>query len=697
MNNHNFLATTFMWIVMAILAACGGSGSSGGGGAGGGGGAPAIAAPGAPGIGVATAGDAQATVSFTPPAFNGGAAITNYTVTSSPGGLTASGTASPLTVTGLTNGQTYSFTVTATNSAGTGPASPPSNSITLFGVTSVNVSVTTLKELTFTWSEVAGATHYKLLKNPTGASGYTQLGADLPSSVTTVTDTIGVHLHDWVNASYIVQACNTAGCFSSSAIFTTTVMLDAIGYFKASNTGSGDQFGYSVALSADGATLAVGAPEEDSSTTGINSTPNEDATDAGAVYVFSRSGSTWSQQAYIKAFNTRAGDNFGTSVALSADGMTLAVSAERESSNTTGINSTPSYGGGGTSGAAYVFIRSGSTWSQEAYIKASNAGVADLFGRSVSLSADGSTLAVGAHQEASSTTGINSTPDEAANSAGAVYVFIRSGSTWSQEAYIKASNTGAGDNFGSSVALSADGNTLAVGAHNEDSSTTGINSTPNEDASASGAAYVFTRSGSTWSQQVYIKASNTRYLHQFGFALSLSGDGNTLAVGAYQENGGTTGVNSPPNNNSNVGRSGAAYVFNRSGSTWSQEAYIKASNTGDSDIFGISVALSADGKTLAVGATGEDSSTTGINSTPNNSADNAGAVYVFIKSDSSWSQRAFVKASNTEPGDRFGRSVALSLDGTTLAVGAPNEDSSTTGINSTPYEDAIDAGAVYLY
>jgi hypothetical protein len=138
-----------------------------------------------------------------------------------------------------------------------------------------------------------------------------------------------------------------------------------------------------------------------------------------------------------------------------------------------------------------VFTRSAGTWSQQAYVKASNPGAIDYFGWSVALNADGNALAVGARGEGSSTTGIGSTPDEGASSSGAVYVFTRSGGTWSQQAYVKASNTGANDYFGWSVALNGDGNTLAVGAAYEASSGTGINSTPNEGATDSGAVYVY--------------------------------------------------------------------------------------------------------------------------------------------------------------------------------------------------------------
>ncbi len=339
-------------------------------------------------------------------------------------------------------------------------------------------------------------------------------------------------------------------------------------------------------------------------------------------------------QAYVKASNTGDFDQFGISVALSADGNTLAVGAPAEASSSVGIGSTPNELAF-QAGAVYVFTRTAGTWSQQAYVKASNTGAGDQFGTSVSLSADGNTLAVGASGEASSTTGIGSTPNELAFQAGAVYVYTRdTGGTWSQQAYVKASNTGAGDHFGNSVALSADGNTLAVGASGEDSSSTGIGSTPNESASSAGAVYVYTRdTGGTWSQQAYVKASNSGAGDQFGTSVSLSGDGDTLAVGASLEASAATGIDGNQADNT-AADAGAVYVFTRDlVGVWSQQVYVKASNTGAGDRFGTSAALSSDGNTLAVGATGEDSSATGIGGNQaDNSAVGAGAVYVAVGS-----------------------------------------------------------------
>ena len=269
---------------------------------------------------------------------------------------------------------------------------------------------------------------------------------------------------------------------------------------------------------------------------------------AGAAYVFARSGGVWSQQAYLKPAavgTSQANDHFGAAIAVSGD--TVVVGAFQEDSSSTGINSTPNEAAGGA-GAAYVFARSAGVWSQQAYLKPAAVGpqgqAGDFFGTSVAVSGD--TVVVGANHESSSTLGINTTPNEAAGSSGAVYVFTRSAGVWSQQAYVKPSAVGTtqvGDNFGISVALSGD--TMVVGADGEDSSTTGINSTPNESAAIAGAAYVFTRSAGVWSQQAYLKPAavgTSQAGDQFGWSVAVSGD--TAVVGAYLEDSSTLGVNS---------------------------------------------------------------------------------------------------------------------------------------------------------
>ncbi|WP_174302262.1 FG-GAP repeat protein, partial [Vibrio sagamiensis] len=322
---------------------------------------------------------------------------------------------------------------------------------------------------TFTWETSDNATEYSLCRKDTSKPKSCDV---LATSTTTSAVVKGLGVIKNLTSEYFVIAKNSSGERSSNErSLTPQELTPLIQYIKASNTEAGDRFGYSVALSSDGNTLAVGANAEDSNGTGVDSDQtNNSAGNSGAVYLFRYSASTWAQEAYIKGSNTEAGDNFGYSVALSSDGNTLAVGANAEDSNGTGVDSDQTNNSASSSGAVYLFRYSAFKWAQEAYIKASNTEASDSFGKSVALSSDGNTLAVGGYAEDSNGTGVDS--DQTNNSAGdsgAVYLFRYSASTWAQEAYIKASNTEAGDSFGKSVALSSDGNTLAVGAYAEGS------------------------------------------------------------------------------------------------------------------------------------------------------------------------------------------------------------------------------------
>ncbi len=455
-------------------------------------------------------------------------------------------------------------------------------------------------------------------------------------------------------------------------------------YLKASNTGSLDGFGWSVAV--DGNTVAVGAVNEGGS--------GDSLSNSGAVYVFERdTNGDWQQAAYLKASNAASDDRFGSSVALS--GNTLVVGA-------TGVDDPAS-----NSGAVYVFERdSMGSWSQQAILQADNAGGSDNFGSSVALSGD--TLVVGVPWEASGAAGVtnggssgSAGSDDSASGAGAAYVFVRdSNGNWSQQAYLKASNTEAYDNFGSAIAV--DGDTLVVGAPSESSDFIGVTAGPNPDvandnnlASFSGAAYVFVRDGNgNWRQQAYLKASNTDAGDNFGYSLAISG--NRLLVGARFEDSAASGINGDDNDNT-AAQAGAAYVFVRDGNgNWSQEAYLKASNTGAGDSFGVSVALA--GNLAVVGAYMEDSSSTGIDG---NQADNGlhdpGAAYVFVHDGQGhWRQQVYLKASNTGSDDLFGWSVAT--DGTLVLVGAYGEFSNATGVNGNQGDNSmLYSGAAYLF
>ncbi len=480
-------------------------------------------------------------------------------------------------------------------------------------------------------------------------------------------------------------------------------------YLKSASPGVDDELGRAVALSTDGSTLAVGVWREDGNGVGTSGDPTDDSReDSGAVFVFRRNGTTWSQEAYLKASNPDPGDGFGFRVSLAGSGDVLAVSAPYEASAATGVDGTQTDNSLPNAGAVYVFRRSGATWAQEAYLKASNPGNADVFGIGcgAELSADGATLAVCAPGEDSSAVGIDGNQaSEAANHSGAVYVFRRGASAWAQEAYVKATNTGAQDDFGVSAALSADGSTLAVGAYSEDGSSSGIGGDQTSNGlSNSGAVYVYRRTGSTWAPEQYLKATNADAGDAFGSGVALSASGELLVVGAWEEASGASGVNGDQSSNAAMG-SGAVYVYTRSGTTWSPDAYVKAAQpTGASgsffgDQFGYSVAMASDGTRFAVGAFAEASRATGMGGDQSDEgAPGAGAAFLFERVNNTWAQGAYVKATNTQAHDVFGLCVALSGDGQTLAVGAPHEDSASGGIMANQADNAAsDAGAVYVY
>ena len=534
-----------------------------------------------------------------------------------------------------------------------------------------------IKQLIFSWEEVPKATHYRLFENPDGHSGFTQAGNDIPSGTLSVTKEISVHLHDWVNALYMVQACNTAGCTGSTEVTALDLMLSTIGYFKSPSTTAGDYFGSSVAMSGDGNTLAIGSP---GSHIDIGQGQQDVTLRAGAVYLFQFDGANWSQFAQINASNADLTDWFGETVALSADGSTLAVGAAGERSSATGINGDQSDNSALSSGAVYVFRLNGTDWFQQAYIKASNTEAYDHFSHSIDLSADGNTMAVSATLEASGSRGINAYQDNNwAPYSGAVYLFRFDGTEWFQQVYIKASNADPDDGFGRAMALSADGDTLAVGAPGEDSRATGINGDQSDALPMrvrSGATYVFRFNGTDWFQQTYIKASNPSNYSGFGHAVALGANGSTLAVV-----GGKHG-----------------YIFRFDGTDWFEQAFVTASVTETAVGISNPASLSADGNTLAVGGT-TSSCATGVNGDQNRSlCGGSGAAYIFRFDGTNWSELAYVKATNTDSEDRFSNSLALSADGSTLAVGAWEEESAGVGINGDQTDNsARSAGAVYVY
>lgn len=391
---------------------------------------------------------------------------------------------------------------------------------------------------------------------------------------------------------------------------------------------------------------------------------------------------------YVKPTNTEAFDNFGSAIALSRDGTTLAVGALQEDSAATGVNGDATDNNAPQAGAVYIFVRSGTTWSQQAYLKPLNTSSGDVFGFSLALSDDGNRLVVGAPLEDGAGTGVNPASGDVSSTfdAGAAYVFDRAAATWTQTTYLKATNTEAADDFGVAVAISGDGATIAIGAGHEDSAATNVNGNQTSNtAMDSGAVYIFRETTGVWSEQAYVKASNTGAGDDFGGCLALSTDGNTLVVGAASEDSGATTIDGDQADDS-VTEAGAVYVFVRT-TSWAQQAYIKPSALDYGDFFGKRLALSSDGNTLAVTAPGNDGTIA-----------NSGAVFLYGRTGSAWSELATLKAPNAGDNDQFGFDVALAGDGNTVLVGAGYEDSAGAGSTADPSDDSsTDSGAIYTW
>ena len=295
---------------------------------------------------------------------------------------------------------------------------------------------------------------------------------------------------------------------------------------EASDAAGYDLFGYSVSISGD--TAIVGAHYDD-----------DDGSNSGSAYVFSRSDGTWTQQQKLTAADATAGDLFGFSVSIS--GYAAIVGAPFADS------------GAPSSGAAYLFTWRDDTWIQQQKLTASDPSQDDRFGMSVSIS--GRTAIVGAHHD-----------DDAGSESGSAYVFVRNDSVWTQQQKLTAFDSALHDNFGVSVSIS--GNTVLVGAFQDDDA-----------GSASGSAYVFTRNDNIWSQQQKLTAFDAAAGDNFGVAVSISG--NVAVVGAYQDDDGGSD-------------SGSAYVFVRLGSIWIQQQKLTASDAAPNDWFGRSISISGD-------------------------------------------------------------------------------------------------------
>ncbi|MEI7557079.1 fibronectin type III domain-containing protein [Candidatus Chlorohelix sp.] len=478
-----------------------------------------------------------------------------------------------------------------------------------------------------TWHDNSdNETGFRVERSPNGSTSWTSL-TTLAANTTSYSDT---GLTPNTAYYYRVLATNngTDSDYSNTANATTLAnnvpinvpMIQQGPAFAAADGSASDWFGGAVALSSDGMTALIGAKNKM-----VNNQVNQ-----GVAYVYKWNGSTWIQQGpELVASDGAASDSFGWSVALSGDGKTALIGAK----NKTYTEPIFPYIRHFQQGEAYFFNWNGSTWVQQGDPIIMPDGineVEDYFGTAVSLSSDG-------------TTAIISAPRKSVNKGlgnGAVYAYIRNGTTWSQQgAPMVASDTSWADGFGESVALSSDGKTALIGA-------------PYKHA-YKGEAYIFTRNGTTWSQQGEGLVSNTLGMDQFGTAVSLSGDGTTAFISA------------PKKTINYKSFQGAMYVYKKNGTTWSQLGAALVDPNGQvAEIFGKSVAVSSDGTTAIIGA-----------AFPVGKA--GGAVFVYKWNGTSWDQNgSALVASDSMLFDEFGAAVALSSDGTVALIGNPSRNQS---------------------
>lgn len=437
----------------------------------------------------------------------------------------------------------------------------------------------------------------------------------------------------------------------------TTLIMVQEAYAKASNTNQGDNFGDSVAVWGD--TVVVGATREDTDENGVNDAvpPRYQSShpSAGAAYVFRRNpaNGTWTQEAHLKASDASPDDWFGYTVAIHGD--TIVVGAPLAES-------------------AYVFTRTGTTWTQQAILQAPFLEFGDSFGYSVDVF--GETIAVGSPGDDSGFA--NDEEDISEPDAGAVHVFNRSGTTWSRQAFLKTDTPYSWDLYGYDVAIYGD--TVVTGAIGWSGWT--------------GYVGVHTRSGTTWTHQARISPLHLDSEDSFGESVDIWGD--SIIIGAPGDDSYSLTDSTVSTDNDPVTVNwGAAYIYKRTGTTWAHQAFLKPSTYPIDQVwFGTDVSIA--GEAAVVGVPGDWCEATGIGTSKDGlSAQDSGAAYVFTRSGTTWSEKAYVKASNTQTSDRFMR---VGIHGETVVVGAAWEDSNATGINGNQSNNSSNgSGAAYFF
>ncbi|MBS3741971.1 MAG: FG-GAP repeat protein, partial [Candidatus Cloacimonetes bacterium] len=361
-----------------------------------------------------------------------------------------------------------------------------------------------------------------------------------------------------------------------------------------------DFFGCSVSI--DGDYAIIGSASDN--VTGLNS---------GSAYIFHRNGTTWTEQQKLTASDSDGNDNFGYSVSIDGDYAIIGARYDEEN--------------GEDAGSAYIFHRTGSTWTEQQKLTAADGGVDDHFGISVCIDSDYAIIGAREMPEPSTT-------------SGSAYIFHRSGTTWTEQQKLTASDGGDGELFGVSVYI--DGEYAIIGAQQDD-----------DNGSASGSAYIFHRSGTTWTEQQKLTAADGASGDKFGTSVCIDGEYAIIGAELDDDNGTDTG---------------SAYIFDRSGTTWTEQQKLTAADGGVDDYFGTSVYINDD--FVYIGAEGSGSDT--------------GSTHIYHRSGTTWSEQQKLTAADGAGGDHFGNSVCF---GDKYAIiGAQRDD-----------DNGSASGSAYLY
>jgi len=513
-----------------------------------------------------------------------------------------------------------------------------------------------LKQLVFDWNSVAGATSYQLWYKASASAAFTAVGSPIAPPQHHARVSVSVHKLNWQQARYKVAACNASGCRHSAEIPVQNLMLDAIGYFKASNTGADDQFGRGIVVSADGKTLVVSTPNEDRGATGVNGNQADDSMmNAGAVYVFRRGSNGWRQEAYLKPDTVTTEQSFGhgspldyQALAVNANGTLIAVGAPGEKQN-----------GYSFVGKAYIFGRaSNGTWSQRQKLGSPAPIARDylFFGEAVDMSEDGNTLRVLELKER----------DGEGNRQGENHIYVRSGGTFMYQTTLTIPHNEV--DFCSSGKLSGDGKTLVQYC---------LSYGPE------GHRVVTWKRGTTgWTQL----PNTLPVLNGVSMEIALSGAATRLAF-----------------RDSSHAFSSNVRVFGWNGTAWVEEAIIETpagTDTGYST-WGKALAFDRSGNTLAIGDYNSAAGGTGVSDTIQLTGPMGGAVFLYARTSNAtnrWAFRKQIKAPNAEDADGFGLRIAFCGTSAVLAIGAMWESSAATGVDGNQLDNSVPAaGAVYLY